>query len=115
MNKFSCKRFLNKDSYHSVAAISVNLSFENRVLSGEISISDCSRTIYLDLDIYAVKKGNKESSGYDFDTIEESFENSIFKAQTMATVCQELADKLKEIKPEYLGYLKTLEDEKTDE
>lgn len=70
------RAFLNKEDYHSTAAVCFSVSYWHNSDNipqpdGEIEISDCSRTITLDL-------------GMDD---EAELDNSIYKLKTLSEVC----------------------------
>ena len=90
------RRFLNKNGYHSVAAICavINLDFNNLKwhcgVEAEISISDCSRAINLDIDV----------------SDEKGLDNSIFKMQQIKEVCENIEKTLEELRPHVKKYQK---------
>lgn len=70
------RAFLNKEEYHSTAAVCFSINWwqdldKNWRPDGEIEISDCSRTIRLDLGIDDTKE----------------LDNSIYKLKTLSDVC----------------------------
>mgnify|MGYP006197393643 CR=1 FL=1 len=69
------RRFLNKEGFHSTAAISIKIEDdkEHNYAYSEISISDCSRSITLTLE---------------FDTKEE-IDNSLYKLDAIMLTCLE--------------------------
>jgi hypothetical protein len=81
---FADSKLLNKAGFHSTAAIAYNISVEkinNKVFtSGEINISDCSRTINLDLDC----------------SKEKELQNALFKVQTLINTFKSIKTNLKE-------------------
>lgn len=79
------RAFLNKPGYHSIGAIASNVNVRlqkphaskewHTVLEGTLTISDCQRTVVLDLCAY---RGN-----------EEEIQNCLYKLDEMARVLNE--------------------------
>lgn len=87
MKNFQRKKFLNKDGYHSIAAIAVNLDDPlDNFVTGSIQISDCSRIIELHLDLLS----------------EKDIENSLYKLNSILEVCLQAKEYLQENKENYL-------------
>lgn len=102
---FSERRFLNKGIYHSLSAVSATYgleeddSFRWSPFKAEFSISDCNRSITLDID---------------HDDMEE-LTNSIYKLQQIEDVVKGLKEALIENKPALLEWLKQKEIKKQKE
>ena len=84
MTRLYEKRFLNSDGFHSIGAIGYNVSTSDYgSLDGEIQISDCSRTVFIDLsDSFGMF-----TNDYDEDNKAER-ENNLRKIDTMINVLQ---------------------------
>jgi len=95
--EFVDRRFLNKSNYHSTASVVGKISGEeyNSRAYCEFFISDCTRTISLDMD-----------SDDLFD-----LENSIFKMEQLIEVASKMKEALEKLKP----YIKKLEEEELRE
>lgn len=70
--KFGVKRLLNKEHFHSVAAVSVMIHNDYSHPGGSMDISDCNNVIKLSLD---------------FDGVGE-IDNTIHKIRTLMDVCR---------------------------
>lgn len=100
---FSKRRFLNKDTHHSIAAIAATLEHEEweqdkyqySPYTAEFYISNCERSISLVIDTYD----------------SESLENSIFKIEQIEETAREYRKALISIR----GDLKEWEKEKSAE
>ena len=95
--EFVDRRFLNKSNYHSTSSVVGKISGEeyNSRPYCEFFISDCTRTISLDMDS---------------DDLAD-LENSIFKMEQLIEVAHKMKVAMKKLKP----YLKKLEKEKLQE
>lgn len=90
------RRFLNKNGYHSVAAICCTISKGNGgfyFIDVEFNISDCNRVITLDL--------NTNS--------EADLDNNIFKMQQLIDACTNVRDCLESLRPDLKEYVKNKE------
>jgi len=90
---------LNKDGHHSVATIAWSIEVakpkyrpkDREEITGEISISDCSRVISLDISIDA----------YNAHSLKENYDNAVFKIDTMIEQLTQCKDVLETaVKPE---------------
>lgn len=99
-NVFEDRRFLNRNGYHSIASISaiVNKDTNKKAYSlynCSLTISDCNRIIYLDIDSDDVMDIN----------------NSIYKLTNIIEVCQGMKDFLESKKEEVKQWCKAKEAE----
>jgi|AntDeeMinimDraft_6_1070357.scaffolds.fasta_scaffold03654_4 Ser-tRNA(Ala) deacylase AlaX len=92
--EFVDRRFLNQSNYHTTANVVAKISseFYNERPYCDFHISDCNRTISLDID----------------SDNEDDLKNSIYKMEQIIDVATEMKDALIKLKP----YLKKLEEEK---
>lgn len=97
--KFHRRRFLNKEGFHSVAAIDISFHDPKEYGYSEINISDCSRVICLTLDM-----ANKED-----------IDNAFFKLQAIIDTCQEAKEYLAENEHLYIEEFKRKELERSKE
>jgi hypothetical protein len=90
---FSDRRFLNKGTYHSTSAVCATMTKEDsehwEPLAISFSISDCSRSIYLDMDSSTIK----------------DLENSVYKLQQIEDVARGLKESIQESRPILMKYL----------
>src|SRR5690606_38205723 len=98
-NVFEDRRFLNKNGYHSIASISATINRDNSknaytLYECGLSISDCNRIIYLDID---------SDDGMDID-------NSLYKLTNIIEVCQNMKDFLESKKEEVVQWCKDKEE-----
>ena len=98
-NKFVSSGMLNKPGFHSTAAISVNANYESvstyseewvfPSVHGTITISDCSRTVSLELsDSYSYGGGGRMYKDGEFnvegnDKLFEDLRNTIYKLEQL--------------------------------
>ena len=88
--KFAKNAMLNKPGYYSIAAVSYVIEMYERGLEGNISISDCSRAINLDFDIY----------GGDLEVSLATFDNNVHKAETLVKIVSDFLEQYKSLRPE---------------
>lgn len=97
------REFLNTGTYHSTAAVSgtlkLNEGSDYNLLTADFSISDCSRTISLDIDVYDV----------------ESLENSVYKMTQIEETAKGMKEALQKAKPILEAWLKKQEENKKKE
>jgi len=95
--EFVDRRFLNKSNYHSTSSVVGKISGEDYSSRPycEFYISDCNRTVSLDMDSYDQK----------------DLENSIFKMEQLIEVASKMKKALKKLKP----YVKKVEEKELRE
>jgi len=86
--KYSSKRFLNLSGFHSIAAIGIDIDDPNERYGvyGSIHISDCSRSISLELNVHN----------------EEEIDNSINKLRVLQEECEKAQKYLTANKEQYI-------------
>lgn len=83
---FDKREFLNKEGFHSNAAIVTNIekaSYNDGGFYVSYKLSDCNRTVELSIDIDSMKE----------------YKNTMFKLSQLIETTQALKDKLEELKP----------------
>lgn len=96
------RRFLNKGSYHSIAAVcgtlDKDIEEDNKwaPFNTDFYISNCDRAISLDIDC----------------STEEDFDNSIYKLRQIEEVCRGLKEALIEQKPVLIEWIKNKKEQK---
>lgn len=99
MKKFSKKQFLNKDGHNSIAAIGVELELpedgNRHWLGGNMSISDCTRTIDLELSLSS----------------EDDILNSMYKLSTIMNTCKEALMYINDNSDKYLEIIRKSKEE----
>lgn len=100
---YSKREFLNRGTYHSIAAVGAKLEHDTddnyQPLSAEFSISNCDRSINLIVDCY------------DMDDIE----NSVYKMQQIEETARGMREALLQAKPILEAWLKKEEERKKKE
>ena len=92
--EFGVSSLLNKPKFHSTAAIAIKISLDYNFPSGHLYISDCTRTISLNLD---------------FDS-EEEMDNSLFKLNKIVDVCNAAIKNIEGNRNNYLEAIKKYEE-----
>lgn len=93
---------LNLPGYFSTAAIAYYLELEQYSgLDGQITISDCARTINLDFSVY-----ERDGKYYDIDESLKTFANNLHKAIVLQSMIQEFIDNYEEMKDKFIDELK---------
>jgi len=98
--RFAKKAFLNKDGFHSIAAIAVKITESDygQPFDIELTVSNCDRSITL----------------YFEDEGLEGWDNNIHKLKTLADICNEACKEVEKLRPELDMWLK-MEEKKRQE
>ena len=110
---YARNEFLNKPSHHSVAAVSISVTTDGKVIEGGISISDCTRVIHLDISTY-YEMFSHTPFMIDVEETLDLYDNSIHKANILIDVFGELANALENYRNEFEKSLVARNDKERD-
>ena len=78
---YSIKKFLNLDGHHSIASMGIYLDSNEYFIRGEVTINDCSKTVFLDMEVDSY----------------ESLENAIYKLDTIIEIAKKGKKQIKKV------------------